>query len=282
MSGNYEQAEALYRSLLARAPRNADYYIGLGRALEGQHRLDEAESALRESILVEPGYWMTYNSLGSFLFSFGRSDEAVEAYRRVTELAPGNSSGFNNLGAALMTSGNLEAAARAFERSVEIEPGRSAYSNLGTLYYFLGRMDEAVAMYGKAIEVAPQVSEFWGGRADALWTIPQQRSQAIEDYRRAASLAERTLAVNETDAQTWGLLGWYYSRLGENERSQRYTQRAIELGPERPDVRYFAAVTAAQQGDREQAARQIKRAIELGYPRALAVADPALKGVPIA
>jgi TolB-like protein/Flp pilus assembly protein TadD/DNA-binding winged helix-turn-helix (wHTH) protein len=281
MSGRHEQAEGIYRSLIARAPRNADYHIGLGRALEGQNRLEEAEAALREATLVEPGYWMAYNSLGSFLFYFGRSDEAVEAYRRVTALTPGNSSGFNNLGAALMTSGNLEAAARAFERSVEIEPGRGAYSNLGTLYYFLGRMDEAVAMYSKAIELAPQSFELWGSRADALWNIPQRRPQAIEDYRRATVLAEQTLAVNDTDADTWALLGWFYSRLGETERSQRYLKRGIELGPERPSVSYVAAVTAAQQGDREQAARHIKRAMELGYPRALAVSDPALKGVPI-
>jgi tetratricopeptide (TPR) repeat protein len=281
MSGRYEQAEGLYRSLLTRAPRNADYHIGLGRSLEGQNRLEEAEAALREATLVEPGYWMAYNSLGSFLFAFGRSEEAVENYRRVTSLAPGNSSGFNNLGAALMTSGNLEAAAGAFERSVEIEPGRSAYSNLGTLYYFLGRMDEAVAMYSKAIEFAPQGFELWGSRADALWNIPQQRPRAIEDYRRATALAEQALAVNDTDADTWALLGWFYSRLGETERSQRYVQRSIELGPERPYVSYFAALTAAQQGDREQAARHMRRAMELGYPRVLAVSDPALKGVPI-
>ena len=281
MSGRYEQAEGLYRSLLARAPRNADYHVGLGRSLQGQNRLEEAEAALREATLVEPGYWMAYNSLGSFLFAFGRSDEAVEAYQRVTALTPGNSSGFNNLGAALMTSGNLEAAAKAFERSVEIEPGRSAYSNLGTMYYYLGRMDEAVAMYGKAIEFAPQGFTLWGSRADALWNIPGQRTQAIEDYRRATALAEQTLAVNDTDADTWALLGWFYSRLGETGRSQRYVQRAIELGPERPYVSYLAALTAARQGDRQQAARHVKRALEPGFPRALAVSDPALKGVPI-
>ena len=281
MSGRYQQAEALYRSLLARAPRNADYHIGLGRSLEGQNRLEEAEAALREATLVEPGYWMTYNTLGTFLFNFGRSEEAVEAYRRVTALTPGNSSGFNNLGAALMVSGNLEAAAKAFERSVEIEPGRGAYSTLGTLYDYRGRMDEAAVMYRKAIDIAPQSYELWGSRADALWTLPQQRLQAMEDYRRAVSLAEQSLAVNDTDAETWALLAWYYSRLGDTERSQRYTQRAIELGPERPYVSYFAALTAAQQGDRTEAARHVKRALELGYPRALAVSDPALKGVPI-
>ena len=281
MSGRYEQAESLYRSLLARAPRNADYHIGVGRSLEGQNRLDEAEAALREATLVEPGYWMTYNRLGAFLFGLGRSEEAVEAYRRVTALTPGNAGGFNNLGAALLTSGNLEAAARAFERSVELEPSRGAYSNLGTVYYYLGRMDEASATYSKGIEVAPQSFELWGSRADARWNIPQQRLQAVEDYRRATALAEKTLAVNDSNADTWALLGWYYSRLGELERSQRYTRRGIELGPERPAVSYFAALAAAQLGDREQAVRLANRALELGYPRALVVSEPALKGIPI-
>ena len=280
-SGRHQQAEAVYRSLLTRAPRNADVHIWLGRALEGQNRLEEAEVAYRESIIVEPGYWASYNSLGSFLFVYGRNDEAVEAYRRVTELAPANQMGFNNLGAALMTSGKLAEAAEAFERSVEIEPDSSAYSNLGTMYYYLGRMDEAVPMYSKAVDIAPQAFELRGSRADALWYITTRREEAVQDYRRAVALAEQTLAVDDTNADTWALLGWFYSRLGDGERSERYMQRALELGSERPQVNYFAAVAAMQLGNREGAALRIRRAIEVGFPRALAASDPALKGIPI-
>ena len=87
--------------------------------------------------------------------------------------------------------------------------------------------------------------------------------------------------MNDSNADTWALLGWYYSRLGELERSQRYTRRGIELGPERPAVSYFAALAAAEQGDREQAVRLVNRALELGFPRALVVSEPALKGIPI-
>ena len=279
MSGRLEQAEALYRSLLTRTPRNADVHIGLGRALEGQNRLEEAEAAYREAVIVEPGYWATYNDLGVFLFVHGRADEAVEAYRRVTEFAPANRTGYNNLGAALMISGKLEEAAMAFERSVEIEPSNKAYSNLGSLYYYLGRMDEAVLMYSKAIEITPNVYYAWGNRANALWDIPSRRAEAIENFRRAAALAEQALAVNDTDAITWAQLGLFYSRLGENDRARRYTQRAIELGPELPEVYYSAASTAVQQGRREEASRHIKRAIELGYPRHLAVLDPDLQGL---
>jgi TolB-like protein/tetratricopeptide (TPR) repeat protein/DNA-binding winged helix-turn-helix (wHTH) protein len=281
VSGRLEQSEAVYRSVLTRAPTDADVRIGLGRALARSNRAAEAEKSFREAIIVEPGYWQAYNSLGSFLFNRGRSEEAVEAYVRVTELAPGNPTGFNNLGAARMTAGDLDGAAKAFERSTKIEPSRGAYSNLGTLYYALGRLEEAAAMYTRAIEIAPEDFQLYGSRGDAKWFLPKGREQAVRDYRRAVALAEKTLAVDPTDAETWVMLGYYYARLGENERSVRYVNRAVELTPDFPQVRYFAAIAAATRGDRQEASRQINRAIEQGYPKALAVPDPALRGVQI-
>lgn len=281
-SGRHEQAEAVYRSLLRRSPRDAEVRIGLGRALVHSKRTEEAEQSLRAAVVVEPGYWQSYNALGSFLFTAGRSAEAAEAYTRVTELTPGNPTGFNNLGAARLAAGQLAAAAQAFEQSNRIEPSRSAYGNLGTVYYYLGRLNESEAMFTKALELAPEDFQLWFGRADARWYMPQRRDLANADYRRAAALAERMLAVNATDAETWAILGYVYGRLGEGDRSLRYLLRALEIGEEQPYVNYFAAIAAADRGDREAAARLASRAIELGQSQVLVTADPALKGVPIA
>ena len=280
-SGRHEQAEAVYRALLRRSPRDADVHIGLARALSRSKHLQEAEQSFREAIVVEPGYWQAYNALGSFLFANGRSAEAADAYARVTELAPGNPTGFNNLGAAELAAGKLDAAAKAFEQSNRIEPSRSAYSNLGTVYYYLGRLNEAEVMYSKAIELAAEDFQLWFGRADARWYIPQRRELAREDYRRAAALAEKTLAVDATDAETWAILGYIYGRLDDAGRSTRYLQRALEIGADSPFVSYFAAMAAADRGDREEAGRLARRAIELGHSRVLVTADPALKGIPV-
>jgi TolB-like protein/tetratricopeptide (TPR) repeat protein/DNA-binding winged helix-turn-helix (wHTH) protein len=280
-SGRHEQAEAVYRALLRRSPRDADVHIGLARALSRSKHLPEAEQSFREAIVVEPGYWMSYNALGSFLFANGRSAEAADAYARVTLLAPGNPIGFNNLGAAQLAAGRLDAAANAFEQSNRIEPSRSAYSNLGTVYYYLGRLNEAEVMYSKAIDLAAEDFQLWFGRADARWYIPQRRELAREDYRRAAALAEKTLAVDATDAETWAILGYIYGRLDDAGRSTRYLQRALEIGADSPFVSYFAAIAAADRGDREEAGRLARRAIELGHSRVLVTADPALKGIPV-
>jgi len=280
-SGRLEQSEAIYRSLLKRAPGDAEVRIGLGRALARSNRTAEAEKSFREAVMVEPGYWQAYNSLGNFLFNLGRSDEAAAAYARATELAPGNATGFNNLGAARMTAGDLDGAANAFEQSLRIEPSRGAYSNLGTVYYSVGRLEEAARMYARAVELAPEDFVTRGSLGDAHWFLPKGRDLAMQDYRRAAALAEKALAVDATSAETWYLLGYYYARLGENERSIRYMKRAVELAPDSPHASYFAAISAAARGDKQEASRMINRALEQGYPKALAVSDPALRGVTI-
>jgi Flp pilus assembly protein TadD len=245
------------------------------------NRPDEAERSFREAIAVEPGFWQAYNSLGGFLFQVSRNREAAEAYRRATELAPGNPTVYNNLGGALLAAGDLQQSATAFERSIQIEPSRGAYSNLGTLYYYLGRFEEAVAAYTKAIELAPEDHRLWAGRADAGWYLPQGRTAARQDYRRAVMLAEKALAVDATDAETWAMLGYSYGRLDDQDRSRRYLARALELGPDQSFVAYLAAVAAADRGDRPEAQRLIKQAIDDGYERTLARPDPALKGIPI-
>ncbi len=281
VSGRYEQAEALYRSLLRRAPRDADVHIGLGRTLARLQRPEDAEKSFREAIAVEPGYWLTYNALGGFLIEIGRQREAAEAYQKVTQLAPSNPTGYNNMGAALLSAGDLEASARAFEKSKSIEPSRAAYSNLGTLYYYMGRFDDAVEMYSKAIELAPEDYRLWGGKGDANWYRPDGRAAARADYTRATLMAEKALAVNAADPEAWAQIGYYYGRLGDEDRAKRYMARGLELGPDDSFVTYLAAISAADRGDRAEAKRLIDLAISQGFSKTLAKPDPALQGIPI-
>lgn len=279
LGGRYEQAEPILRRLITQAPRDAELHMELGTALLGLGEKARAEDSFREAIAVEPGYWLPYNRLGLFLFNDGRNEEAIDAFTRVTELAPANPNGLNNLGAALMMTGNLEQSAAAFRRSNELEPSRSAYANLGTINYFLGRFEEGVAMYSRAIALAPDDFTLWGSRADSLWYLKGRRDAAVEGYRRAIQLAERTLAINDSDAVTWALLGYYYGRVGEPERAARYVDRALEIDPGSQFVNYFAALAAADRGDKAESVRLARIAVKNGYPMPLILADPALPGM---
>ena len=57
VSGRSEQAAALYREAIRTDPDNADGYVGLGEALDGEQNSADAERAFRQGVQVEPTYW---------------------------------------------------------------------------------------------------------------------------------------------------------------------------------------------------------------------------------
>jgi tetratricopeptide (TPR) repeat protein len=274
VSGRYDQAASIYSRAIRDDPENADGYVGLGQALDAQHRTADAERAFRKAIDVEPTYWEAQKALGNFLLGHGRTSAAIATYRRVTELIPASPLGFNNLGAALELSGDFQGAAAAFERSLSLEPTSSAYSNSGTMYYYLGRYADAARMYARATELSAQDHRWWGNLADALWQIESRRAEAKDDYRHAMDLARKSVEVNPKDAVSWILLANYSARAGETVNVGTYTSRALGLNAEDPTVRYYAALVALERGDQAAALDSLSHALELGYPVRLVRAAP--------
>ncbi|MBV8146826.1 MAG: tetratricopeptide repeat protein [Gammaproteobacteria bacterium] len=274
VSGRYEQAVAMYREAISADPDNCDGYVGLGEAVDAQHRTADAEAAFRKAVEVEPTYWGAQNALGNFLFRHGRTRSAIATYRRVTELIPASALAFNNLGAALEFSGDFQGAAAAYDRSLALEPSGSAYSNSGTVYYFLGRYADAARMFTRATELSARDHRMWGNLADALWQIKGSRDEAQSDYRRAIELAHKSLEVNARDAITWSQLGHYSARSRDGSDIPRYTREALQLNPDDPNVRYYLALTALELGDQGAALESLSRAVQLGYPAQLVRAAP--------
>ncbi len=274
VSGRSAQAVALYREAIRADPDNADGYMGLGEALEGERQAAEAESAYRRAVDAEPTYPGAQTALGTFLLRHGRAAAAVPFYRRATELIPASPAAYNNLGAALEMTADFAGAAAAFERSLALEPTRSAYSNLGTVYYFLGRYPDAVRMFAHATELASEDHRVWGNLADARWQIGADRGAAQHDYRHAIALAQRSLEVNPRDGIGWMQLAYYSARAGDAQAVPGYASRALELDAEDELVHYYAALIALERGDADAALASLRRAVELGYPPQLVRAAP--------
>jgi TolB-like protein/Flp pilus assembly protein TadD len=277
-SGRNAESEAICRQLVARYPSDADGHLCLGAAQSAAGHLPEAERSLRAAVQAEPSYWVTHSRLGAFLFEQGRADEAIAEFREVTRLTPSSSSAYSNLGAALQFKGDNPGAEAAYRRSIAIEPSASALSNLGTLNYFAGRYEQAVEDYRRATTIAARDQEIWGNLGDAYWQLGQ-RDQALAAYRRAVELGTRDLEKQPKDPGTLSRLGYYHGRLGDTARADDYLDRAEAVAQDNPYSAYYRAVAAADRGDAENARALASRAAQLGYPEDALKADPALKKV---
>jgi tetratricopeptide (TPR) repeat protein len=214
--------------------------------------------------------------MGNFLFSSGRFAEAVPYYRRTANMMPDNFMAINNLGAVHFMLSEFDQAAEAWQRAIALNPNAVTYSNAGSSLYFSGRYREAVDMFQKAVEQAPEDYELWGNLGDAYRFTSELQELAVPMYQNAIKLALAHLEVNPSDANTLALIGHYYAAAGNREQALLYNARATALAPRDMAVNYHSAVMLSTLGELEPAMAALARAVELGYSKDLIAADAGL------
>jgi len=75
--GNAVNAEALYRQLIARYPKQADAYYKLGTMLSGQGKMSDAIVLFQKAIEVNPQHAKAHNDLGVAMASQGQLPEQL-------------------------------------------------------------------------------------------------------------------------------------------------------------------------------------------------------------
>lgn len=274
-TGHTVEAEEAFDEALTINPKDAQAMIGLSSVYARQRKYPEAEQLLHTAIATQPGNWLTINGLGTFLFSMGRYVEAANAYRQVVLLDPENYQARTNLGSALTMAGDFEAGKLVFEEALAIKEFRTAYSNLGVIYYYLGEFENSVATHRKAVELSPEEAVKWLNLADALF-FSAQREEAATAFRRAADLAESRVAVDPTDIDTIFTLAWAQQMLGESEKAKATVARGLTIAPKDPYGFYYDALINVRAGEHESALTSLRMALDNGYPAKMLAVEPYL------
>jgi Tfp pilus assembly protein PilF len=159
---------AAERDRLLREAEAADYYA-MGRQLEIQGRLDEAEASYRKALALAPAHARAHNNLGCILHLRGELDAALACYRRALDLEPGLPEASQNYASIAGDSTALAQAIEGYERQVRDNPGDAmALSHLGSSYAEVGRHAEALAALDKALAADPELARAHFTRALVL------------------------------------------------------------------------------------------------------------------
>jgi tetratricopeptide (TPR) repeat protein len=154
---------------------------------------------------------------------FGQQDmpKAIQEYRKAVEVAPDFAPAYNLLGYAERQVGAFGEAERAFKKYIELIPGDpNPYDSYAELLMKMGRFDESIAMYQKALATDPHFAPSRIGIANNLML------QGKHDAARA---------------ETWKL------------------HQAARNDGDRRGALFTAAVIYADEGKLEQAAGELKK-----------------------
>jgi len=197
--GRLDEAEALYRSVLAKEPEHFDSLHFSGLILWQRGRHEEAVDWISRAIAINGTIADAHSNLGLALQALKRMDEALAAYERALQLRPGYPEALNNRGNALLELHRLPEALAAYDRALALSPNFAlAHANRGNALRALGRREEALAAYDRALHIAPNY-------ADAL----NNRVLVLHDLRRfdeAIAASERLMAVAPGQPYAPGLL----------------------------------------------------------------------------
>lgn len=199
-SGDFVEAEKLYRLILSNEPNNhgalhllgvlgADIYQDFGMAIQmiqkaisvepnfnlyhqnlaiiskKAGRLDVAIEARKAELKFDPKSTDILNELGLLYSESELTVQAINVYKKILKIDPNHKHSYNNLGLSHYTLYKTDLAYKNLKRAITIDPDfLDAYENLGVVYMDDAKMDEAIETFEKLIAVDPD-------RAMSHWNL---------------------------------------------------------------------------------------------------------------
>lgn len=129
MDGNSEVGLDLVQRARRQSPDDYDIRKNLGNLLNDLNHSDEAEALYRDLIAERPNDPTNHSNHCVALRKLGRLDDAVASGRRAVALAPQSPVVWLALANALVSTGELTQAVRAYERVIAVKPSFSPAHN---------------------------------------------------------------------------------------------------------------------------------------------------------
>ena len=136
---DYLQSMAYAQRLASVTPDDLDAVHLVGRAALGAGRLDQAENVFRHVLAVNPRQCYAMANLGRTYMAAARWAEAEAYLRNASACAPRLTTVYESLGDLYLELGKPQEAAAAFRRAEEIEPTRGGADPPGSIPVFQPR-----------------------------------------------------------------------------------------------------------------------------------------------
>ena len=202
--GHREQAIGCFRRAAMTGDRNSFGRLGKARALLIEERNQEAEQALRETLVADPKNAMAHDLLGNLLSDFGRFDEARAYFERAIALAPLLAGSYYDLVRCRPVTSDDDGLLQGMQAALAT-PGLEVGERL-RLHLAIGKAAEDLGDYGLAMQhfdAADAVRRGFGSFDSAAFSLEIDRLIA----RCTPELIARAGELGSSDATPVLILG---------------------------------------------------------------------------
>jgi len=264
--GNRTQAVELIAKAVAIDPANVAALGNLGMAYHALNRADEAESALRNALALKPDWDAAHSNLGVVLQAKGDLDGAEASFQAALQFNPNHADALNNLGGIFKDSGQLEQAEACYRKALAVNP-RSVETciNLGSVYQRRNILDQAEACYRQALQLRPDHA----GACNGIGSVMQQQGKLAD----AEEWLRKALAISPEMAEAASNLGDVLQALGHLDEAEEWCHTALAIRPGYAEALNNLGTVCKRRGRLDEAEADYRRALSFDPGHAAAYSN---------
>ena len=198
MKGNPAGVLTHYNELVRLFPNDERALTLLGTIYFGRQDYDSAIEYFVRATTVNPSFSVPYNQLGYAYRFEEKYADAEKVFKRYTELIPGDPNPYDWYAELLMKMGRFDDSIAMYQKALAIDPNFVAsYVGIGNNHLSAGRPEDARAAFAKITGVARNTGE---RRLACFWTAASYVHEGATDKALAELKAEYALAEADKDA----------------------------------------------------------------------------------
>lgn len=237
--GQFAEAVAIFKSLLAEGEAESALFRGLVRAYQGGGRTQEAENFLQGYLQTHPGSSPALYGLG-FLHYLNKNDAEAEGYfRQAVASDPQNAFAWNNWGVLTTRTKSYTIAIEMVRKAISLDPENLMfYNNLSLVLKEKGESGLFFAEFEEYVLKGPRSLALGYGKTIArelrqkgFRSYSQGRlDESINHFKEMVGIYRK---IDYIPGLVPGFfsLGLLFEEKGDQETARQYYRKVLELNP---------------------------------------------------
>ncbi len=259
--GNLADAIRRFKEAIGLGPAVANYHVNLAVAHRRAHQHEEAIAACHRAIELQSDYVLAYLNLGTARFATESYGEALTAFEQAFEFTKNDEQRALLLayrGDAQRELGRLQQAIASYQRALKLSPDLAhAVGNLGLTQLGVGQPESALQLAERATQLEPHSAGVWMNLGTTLRAL-DRLDDAMESYGKAFELDPESAELACQIASVW-------LEVGDVAQAAQWCEKALELEPDRVEALCGLAATILEAGDSAGAVERF-RAVVAEHP----------------
>ncbi len=181
----FAEAIAAHERALEKDPENSYFLLHRANALLGLGRMAEAEKDLSKALSIRPLWADALNSRAAIRYHANDLEGALADFRVIADMMSDRPEGYTNCGEILRALGRFDEALKEFAKALAIDPDYGvALNSRGATWQQLGDQEKAFADFDRCVKEHPYYSNALFNRA-RIYELRGELEKAIADWEAA-------------------------------------------------------------------------------------------------